>query len=297
MIVPLLAHEPLLADIAAAPEADGSLHLWWLGQSGFLLKWQRHFALLDPYLSDSLTRKYAGTGREHVRLTERCLAPEQLEFVPLAFSSHLHTDHCDPETLGPLAQAVSRQGRRLTLILPRSGMSAAQARLSESPVDYLPINEREEVRVGAFRIKAVAAAHPTVARDEQSSCLFLGFVICVGDWTIYHSGDTLLHPGLLDDLRGVRPDVALLPINGNRPERGVAGNLNGEEAAMLAHEIGAALAIPCHFGMFEFNTEPPDEFLAACHRLGQPHRVLRCGERLSLGAMRGAADSDPVIRP
>ena len=65
-------------------------------------------------------------------------------------------------------------------------------------------------------------------------------------------------------------DVALLPINGRAPERRVAGNLNGEEAAALAHEIGARLAVPMHFEMFEFNTEPPDAFVAACERLGQP---------------------------
>jgi hypothetical protein len=34
--------------------------------------------------------------------------------------------------------------------------------------------------------------------------------------------------------------------------------------------------------MFAFNTEPPDGFVAACTRLGQPHRVLRAGERLTV---------------
>jgi L-ascorbate metabolism protein UlaG (beta-lactamase superfamily) len=77
-------------------------------------------------------------------------------------------------------------------------------------------------------------------------------------------------------------DVALLPINGRAPERRVAGNLTGEEAAELAHAIGARLAVPMHFEMFEFNTEPPDAFVAACQRLGQACRVLRAGERLTL---------------
>ncbi|HWM09319.1 MAG TPA: hypothetical protein VNO82_08235, partial [Solirubrobacteraceae bacterium] len=75
-------------------------------------------------------------------------------------------------------------------------------------------------------------------------------------------------------------DIALLPINGRAPERRVAGNLDGEEAAALAHEIGAGVAVPMHFEMFSFNTEPPDAFVAACERLGQPYRVLRAGERL-----------------
>jgi len=49
-----------------------------------------------------------------------------------------------------------------------------------------------------------------------------------------------------------RTDVALLPINGQVPERRVAGNLWGDEAATVAHDIGARLAIPMHFEMFAF---------------------------------------------
>jgi L-ascorbate metabolism protein UlaG (beta-lactamase superfamily) len=78
-----------------------------------------------------------------------------------------------------------------------------------------------------------------------------------------------------------QPDVVLVPINGHDPSRGVAGNLNGTEAAALAKACGAALAIPHHFDMFAFNTATPDEFTAACTRLNQPHRVLRCGERVT----------------
>jgi hypothetical protein len=37
-----------------------------------------------------------------------------------------------------------------------------------------------------------------------------------------------------------------------------------------------------HFEQFAFNTEPPDVFVETCTRLGQPHRVLRAGERLTV---------------
>jgi L-ascorbate metabolism protein UlaG (beta-lactamase superfamily) len=83
-------------------------------------------------------------------------------------------------------------------------------------------------------------------------------------------------------LRPLQVDVALVPINGNRPERRVAGNLDGVEAARLACEIGAELAIPHHFDMFKFNTEPPDEFVAECRRLGQNFRVLENGAGLDV---------------
>ncbi len=57
-------------------------------------------------------------------------------------------------------------------------------------------------------------------------------------------------------VRGV--DVALVPINGK------LGNLDGPEAARLARTVEAALAVPCHYGMFEFNTASPDAFAAEC---------------------------------
>jgi hypothetical protein len=34
-----------------------------------------------------------------------------------------------------------------------------------------------------------------------------------------------------------------------------------------------------HYEMFAFNTAPPDAFAAEAARVGQPCRVLRCGER------------------
>ena len=140
----------------------------------------------------------------------------------------------------------------------------------------------ESVTVAGLEIHGIPAAHNTVERDEQGGCRFLGYVARVGGKTIYHSGDTLMHDGLIPALTPFRVDVALVPINGNKPERKVAGNLNGREAAELAHAIGARLAVPHHFDLFAFNTESPDEFEAACQRLGQPFRTLQNGEGVDL---------------
>jgi L-ascorbate metabolism protein UlaG (beta-lactamase superfamily) len=60
--------------------------------------------------------------------------------------------------------------------------------------------------------------------------------------------------------------------------------MSGREAARVAKEAGAGVAVPCHFEMFEFNTASPDEFVDESERLGQPHHVLRAGERLTLAA-------------
>ena len=102
MIRPLQSHDKLLEDIRASNLYDGSFRLWWLGQSGFLLQWNGVHVLLDPYLSDSLTRKYSQTDKPHVRMTELVVEPAQLSFADIAVSTHNHTDHLDAETLGPI---------------------------------------------------------------------------------------------------------------------------------------------------------------------------------------------------
>ena len=75
MIVPRLSHQALLADIGAARKEQSGLNLWWLGQSGFLVHWQDRQLLIDPYLSDSLTEKYAKTDKPHERMTELVIDP------------------------------------------------------------------------------------------------------------------------------------------------------------------------------------------------------------------------------
>jgi L-ascorbate metabolism protein UlaG (beta-lactamase superfamily) len=134
----------------------------------------------------------------------------------------------------------------------------------------------------------VPAAHETVDRDSDGRHTYLGYVIEAGPWRVYHSGDTVRYDGMVEWLSPWRVDVALLPINGALPERRVAGNLSGPEAARLAHDIGAGLVVPCHYHLFEFNTAEPDEFIAEANRLKQPHRVLQLGERLSLADPKGA---------
>ncbi|MEJ7615733.1 MAG: MBL fold metallo-hydrolase [Pyrinomonadaceae bacterium] len=105
MIKAVRKDDEFLADVEQARKERGKLHLWWLGQAGFLVQWQGHHLLLDPYLSDSLTAKYASTATPHVRMSERVIDPRRLDFIDVVSSSHNHTDHLDHETLWPLREA------------------------------------------------------------------------------------------------------------------------------------------------------------------------------------------------
>ena len=278
MIKPVKQDEDFLEDVRRAREEPEQIHLWWLGQSGFLVQWQGRHLLFDPYLSDSLTHKYAATDKPHVRMTERVVAPERLDFIDVVTSSHNHTDHLDRDTLVALLKA----NPRLELIIPEANREFVVNRL-EVPVEQpRGLNAGESVSAAGFKIHAVPAAHNQVEKDQGGRHKFLGYVVEAGPVTIYHSGDTLRYEGMEDWLCRRPIDIALLPINGDRPERRVAGNLDGRQAATLARDIKAGMVIPCHYDMFEFNTASPDEFVATAQSLRQPHRVLRCGERWSM---------------
>ncbi len=280
MIQPLLRDDAFLADVAQPPATPDELRVWWLGQSGFLLRCCGRFALLDPYLSDSLTVKYAATDKPHVRMTGRVIAPERLTGIEVITSSHNHTDHLDAETLRPLL-AANPQAR---LVVPEANRAFVAERLGSSVSGPVGLDDGASATVGAFTFHGIAAAHNELTRDATGRHQFLGYIVRCGGWTIYHSGDTLLYDGLAEKLRAFAPiDLALLPINGHAPEHRVAGNLDGREAAQLAHAIGARCVVPCHYEMFAFNTADPRElFIPECERLRQRYGVLCAGEALAL---------------
>lgn len=283
MIKPALQDEAFLEDVAAARSDMENVHLWWLGQSGFLVQWRERHLLLDPYLSDSLTHKYASTDKPHVRMTERVIAPERLNFIDVVTSSHNHSDHLDKDTLAPLL----RVNPKMELVIPEANREFVVDRLGVVAEFPRGLDAGKSHVLSGFKIHGVPAAHNLLEKDPWGRHKYLGYVIEAGPWTIYHSGDTKLFDGMADGLRDSHIDVALLPINGDLPGRRVAGNLDGREAAMLAKEIGARVVIPCHYDMFEFNTASPDDFISSAEGLGQPYRVLRCGERWSTAELKG----------
>src|SRR5260370_34685877 len=119
--------QAFIADVRSVL-ASRSQRLWWLGQSGFLVAHNGRALVLDPYLSDSRTRKYAGTDKPHARMTELVVEPAALgaiTVIDVITSSYNHTDHFDPETLLPLL-AANPQAR---LVIPAANRELALERL------------------------------------------------------------------------------------------------------------------------------------------------------------------------
>ncbi len=277
LINAILKDESLVADMDRLLPDDLQAHIWWLGQSGFLLQLKGKRVLLDPYLSDSLTKKYEHTEKPHTRMSELVIRPELLKQINVVSSSHNHTDHLDAETLLPIL--ANNPG--IQFIIPEANRTIVAERVNCALDFPIGLNDGMAVQLDEFSFHGIPAKHNEIDRDEQGHCRYMGYVIRFGNCSIYHSGDTLWFDELPALLRPFSVDLALLPINGNKPGRKVAGNLDHMEAVKLAKVLGVKTVIPCHYDMFSFNTADVREFVKEAEKEGQDYRVLRGGERFS----------------
>jgi L-ascorbate metabolism protein UlaG (beta-lactamase superfamily) len=277
LIPAVVKDEVFIAEVRKYEHDKNHFHLWWLGQSGYLLLWQGKKVLIDPYLSDSLTKKYASTNKPHVRMSERVVDPELLKDILIVTTSHNHTDHLDGQTLIP----IIKNNPGINFIVPEAIREFVCERAQVQKDFPVGLSDGKSVTIDEFTFHGVPAKHNEIERDENDNCKFIGYIIEFGKWKIYHSGDTLLYDNMIELLKPFQVDVALLPINGNDPSRGVAGNLNTKEAAELGKAIEAKIVIPCHYDMFTFNTADPKHFAREAEKINQGYRILEPGGHFS----------------
>jgi L-ascorbate 6-phosphate lactonase len=235
----------------------GTVVLWWLYQSGVAVKTPGGtVALVDPYLSDSVTRSYG-----LLRAVPAPLDPAQAHADAL-LATHSHEDHLDPDCIDPF---LSYQPMRF--IGPPMAVEKVTA-VGIDPARTTAVRRGDVVGVGDLTVRAVHARHLFGLEPTPDA---VGFVLECDGVRIYHSGDTEYDSEIVADTQGV--SAALISINGT------TGNMNAHEAAMLAWLQGAGVAIPFHYGLWndpdygEGATLDPRLFAATYHRLAPEGRV------------------------
>jgi L-ascorbate metabolism protein UlaG (beta-lactamase superfamily) len=275
MILPVLSGEDLLNDIRSARLDPGELCIWWLGQSGYVLKTASATWIVDPYLSESLTAKYAATEKPHIRMTQAPLRGGDIDFAGWVFASHTHTDHFDAETLVPLF-AASPNAR---LVLP-SVLVEKAVRFELNRERIVPTRGDETLTCGPLIVHVLPSAHPTFEHDPATGYPYVGFVFEVDGLRLYHSGDTVVYEGLAQRLQALQPDILFLPINGAAMHGGkpvVAANMNADEAIALRESVGHGVVIPHHYDMFTFNTADVNAFADHAREAHSPYALMRPG--------------------
>lgn len=258
--------EPLFSALAN-PAHRGTAELFWLGQAGFAIRSFNRLLVIDPYLSNALAEKYKDAVFKHVRMMPPPIRPDELRGVDFLLASHAHSDHMDPGSIGTI-MAVNPD---CVFICPRSARKTALERGAD-PDRLIHLSVLDKRYFGSLSIEAIPSAHEELADDGKGNPLFLGYIIDVDGIRIYHSGDCVPYPGLDKLLAERKVDVALLPVNGRRPElteKGIIGNFSVEEAAELCANADIANLVPCHFGLFDFNTVAPETITERLEALGK----------------------------
>lgn len=266
--------QALLDEIRSTRVPDGGVAIWFLGQESMVLKHQETIIYIDPYFTD-LRRSDGSSAREY----PPPFAPGEVADVHWVFCTHHHLDHLDPGTVGPMAQAAPQA--RFVAPAPHVPMLTGAG---IAPQRVLGARAGEALDCGSFTVVPVAAAHEEFETDEHGQHLFLGYVFRLGPVTVYHAGDTVEYPELVETLRGLNIDVACLPINGrdwHRRRRNILGNLNPREAVDVAANAGVDLVIPLHYDLFKGNQENPATFVDYLYRTypSLKFKIMAPGER------------------
>ncbi len=256
--------------------------MWYLGQEGFALKRDNRIILVDPFFSGSVDQS-SFWARQYISPA----TPEQLGFVDYVLCTHPHLDHMDPDTIRPLAAA----GKSTRFVVPFPSVDTL-VDWGIDPGRVLGARAGEALNLDGIEIVPVPAAHDVLHQDSEGNYRELSYIIKWGDICIFHGGDMVVYPGLLQALEPFDIDIAMLPINGRdwlREEKYIVGNLSFREAADLGARIGADFLVPMHYDLFQANDENPAFFVDYVHRRypGLRFHLFQPGERLVYFRERG----------
>jgi L-ascorbate metabolism protein UlaG (beta-lactamase superfamily) len=221
--------------------------LWWLGHSGFVLKYRNAIIYIDPLLSRE-DAPFAGSEVTH---------------AGLVLCTHAHAGHLDAATV----KGILGSSPHAKLVIPKAAADFAHG----LGIDYqrmVTTNADLRVEFRDDRIYAVPSAHEQLDWTPLGGYPYLGYLVRFGPFTIYHAGDCVPYDDLARRLLPYNVTVALLPVSG-RP-----GNFEVGEAAQLAEDIGADWLAPMHY-------TDPNPFLSHMlgHRPAQKFKVFERGER------------------
>jgi len=226
----------------------GMVALWFLGQESIVVKGGETIIYIDPYLAVNERRAFLPP-----------LRPMEITNATCCLITHEHRDHLDPETIPGIARNSPD-----TLFMAPGPCRNQMLQLGVKPRMLIDAKTDEWWNGPGVRIKPIPAAHEELVFDPETGHRYVGYIMDLNGVTIYHAGDTIVYPGLIERLKEEKIDLGMLPINGRdafRTANNIIGNLNYREAVELAVASGMETIIPLHYDMFAGNSEKPGYFL------------------------------------
>ncbi len=215
------------------------LTLSWLGHDCFRLEKGPLSIYFDPF-----------------RLSDAAVKPASLVLI-----THEHFDHCSVEDLRKVVTP------RTIVVAPHECASALS---KVEPAEVLFLKPGEERDVLGLHVRAVPAYNTNKFRDPATKTPYhpqedgkLGYLVTLGDTSVYHAGDT----DLIEEMRSFECEVALLPVSGTYV-------MTAEEAAEAAKLLKPKVAIPMHYGAIVGSAADAERFKRLLDGTGIEVKVL-----------------------
>ncbi|TIC80167.1 MBL fold metallo-hydrolase [Nocardioides sp. GY 10127] len=261
-----------------------SVPLTWWGHASATAEPGGARVLLDPVLDDRL---------HHLRRRTPTPGVDAHE-ADVVLLSHLHADHFHVPSLRRLVPGA-------VVLVPDGGQKLLGAGLRGCAVrGVVPGDVVELTTAGgvAVTVTVLPATHDGRRLPLPRSLVApaIGFHVAAGGRSVWFPGDTELDDVLRRTLHDLAPvDLALPPVGGWGPSLD-EGHMGPEDAAEAVSLLGAAAAVPVHWGTFwpiglqrlapgtfhRFFATPGERFVASMGRWAPRTRavIARHGERL-----------------
>jgi L-ascorbate metabolism protein UlaG (beta-lactamase superfamily) len=271
----------------------------WIGHATVLVQTQGLNILTDPVYAE----RAGPFGFGPKRVARPGVALDDLPRIDLILISHNHYDHLDQTTLRKLWQ------RDRPLVVTSLGNDSVIGQVGV-PATALDWGRERIIRPGVS--VAVTRNHHWGSRwfADRNRALWSSFVVKLPGGNIFFAGDTGMGDGRWPEeaakLGPVR--LALLPIGAFRfaPGQMASGSHVGPpQAVQIFERLGAATAIPIHWGTFRLSYEgydtPPKLLDAAMRCSGARGRFapVRLGQPVEVGPFRDGGvtrTSDAMMR-
>jgi L-ascorbate metabolism protein UlaG (beta-lactamase superfamily) len=253
----------LVAPETAKSQLDGigdEDFISWIGHATFLARLDGVTILTDPIFSDRASPvSWAGPKR----LFEPGLAIEDLPKLDLVVVSHAHYDHFDLDSLAALPNRD-----QITAVVPL-GLATFLEPLGFGHVVELDWYDQMELpsKTGTFHLTAYPSVHwANRSPFDINKSLWMSYGFSAGGRSVYHSGDTEMHPSLFSEIGEAMNedhggcDIGLMSIGAYKPRAMMEGvHVTPEAAFEVGAAVGCQKLVPMHWGTFLLSLEQAQE--------------------------------------
>ena len=267
----------LLQKIENQTVTEGQLEIYFIGQSGYVLKTNNSTIYIDPYLSDFIENPNGLNDTLMNRIYPPPFSPDQIQKCDAVICTHAHVDHMDPWTLNDIQT-------NFHFYSSKGAYEKSEFNIDNSRRTYLQPKKKYEI--SSFTVVPFRAAHYALTDEKgQPDCLSL--LIKWETKTLFFWGDGIGYNGQIDLLSPFNFDYFFAPINGRdsiREKRGIIGNLKENELARLCSDLSICNVGPNHYDMFNENTGSKNLFIDEVNRVNKDQSILimNCGDKIEL---------------